>query len=213
MSDAKHLPYEIEFNLSKDLRIELGRENCPIVRDAADIAKMLNNVTHFPREFVMAGALDIQNRLLHWSLVAIGNSNFVSIRLADVFHGAILVNGSLVVLAHNHPSGSLEPSRQDFDLTQKVAEAGLLLGYPLLDHVIVSSTGHKSLLSKATLDRYKKKSRYLTSVAHAFDGNSFCAKWKCPKCTSDNVLETIWNSYSMGTRCEECDTFVWLTKD
>jgi DNA repair protein RadC len=52
---------------------------------------------------------------------------------------------SAIVLVHNHPSGDTNPSRQDVNMTESVAKAGRILGISVHDHVIVSSTGHKSL--------------------------------------------------------------------
>ena len=59
----------------------------------------------------------------------------------DVFRIALLAHAKAVVIGHNHPTGSAEPSPQDIDLTRTLASAGVLLGIDLLDHIIVSADG------------------------------------------------------------------------
>ena len=61
------------------------------------------------------------------------------------------MGASALILVHNHPSGSPEPSRADIQITQKIAEAGRLLGVTLHDHVIVGREGHVSLRAKGLI--------------------------------------------------------------
>jgi len=53
-----------------------------------------------------------------------------------------------VIFVHNHPSGDLEPSSEDVNLTKRLVEAGELLGIPVLDHIIVSDRGYTSMKSR-----------------------------------------------------------------
>ena len=59
----------------------------------------------------------------------------------DVYRIALLAHAKAVVISHNHPTGSVEPSPEDVDLTRTLASAGVLLGVDLLDHIIVSAEG------------------------------------------------------------------------
>ncbi len=63
----------------------------------------------------------------------------------EVFKAAILSNAVSIVVAHNHPGGSLKPSPDDIKTTEMLIAAGALLNIPLLDHVIVSVNGYHSL--------------------------------------------------------------------
>ncbi|MDQ2753130.1 MAG: DNA repair protein, partial [Bacteroidota bacterium] len=56
-----------------------------------------------------------------------------------------------IILAHNHPSGSLKPSRADIELTRKIKEGGLLLDITLLDHLIVSKEGYYSMADEGMM--------------------------------------------------------------
>jgi DNA repair protein RadC len=96
---------------------------------------------------MIAGTLDCKSRLLSWNLLAVGSSEWLIVRVGDAFADAIRMSASGVFLVHNHPSGSLEPSREDIELTRNVERAGKLLGYTLFDHVIVSKEGHRGLIT------------------------------------------------------------------
>jgi DNA repair protein RadC len=68
-----------------------------------------------------------------------------------IFTAALKVNSVALILAHNHPSGSLKPSRQDEELTQKIKGAGQLLDIKVLDHLIISSEGYYSFADEGLL--------------------------------------------------------------
>lgn len=59
----------------------------------------------------------------------------------EVFKGAILNNAHCVIVAHNHPSGSTRPSKEDLDTTRQLVECGELLGVPVSDHLIIGDSG------------------------------------------------------------------------
>ena len=68
-----------------------------------------------------------------------------------IFSAALKVNAVSLVLSHNHPSGSLKPSRQDEDLTQKIKGAGAFLDIKVLDHLIMSGEGYYSFADEGLL--------------------------------------------------------------
>jgi DNA repair protein RadC len=72
-------------------------------------------------------------------IVALGTSNVVSIHPRDVFSVAVKWNASAVIVAHNHPSGNISPSRKDRELTNRLHEASNIIGIPLLDHIILGA--------------------------------------------------------------------------
>ena len=63
----------------------------------------------------------------------------------EVFKAAILANAYAIIVAHNHPGGSLLPSREDLDTTEQLIAAGKLLGVTVVDHVIVAVSGTYSI--------------------------------------------------------------------
>ena len=143
---TKKLERQCDIRLSVNLKEVLGLKGCPTIQRSADAAAIFKGVARVDREVVIACALDCKCRLIRWTLVAIGSSYSVSVRIGDVFQDAVKSGAMAIVLIHNHPSGSLDPSKEDRELTRNVKEAGCLLGYPLLDHVIVANTGFCSLM-------------------------------------------------------------------
>ena len=83
--------------------------------------------------------------VVSYSIITIGIANQSLVHPREVFQRAILIGATAVVVAHNHPSGSLVPSQEDISVTNRLKEAGTLLGIQLLDHVIVSDFAFKSL--------------------------------------------------------------------
>lgn len=95
--------------------------------------------------------LNRANRVLALYNVSSGG---ISGTVADprlIFSAALKVNCVALILAHNHPSGSLKPSRQDEELTQKIKGAGTLLDIKVLDHLILSSEGYYSFADEGLL--------------------------------------------------------------
>ena len=108
----------------------------------ADVARHLGDVATSDREQMVALFLDTKNRPIGRHLVSVGTVDSTPVQPRDVFRAALVagaVNG--IILAHNHPSGDVTPSRCDDEVTRLIARAGTLLGIRLLDHVILAPDG------------------------------------------------------------------------
>jgi DNA repair protein RadC len=121
-------------------------------KDAADLFMQLwnENKIDLVEEFKLL-LLNRANRVL--GIVNI-SSGGVTGTVADpkiIYMAAIKSNAVSIVMAHNHPSGNLKPSRADEELTQKIKNAGQFLDIKLLDHVIVSSEGYLSFADEGLL--------------------------------------------------------------
>lgn len=192
-----------DFVLGQDLKKRFGPENCPVLNTPEKIAAAFSNIATLEREVMLAGALDCKCRLLYCSLLAVGTSDRLLVRVGEAFHGVIRSVGSSIFLVHNHPSGSLNPSEQDLQLTQDVAEAGMILGYPLVDHVIVSANGYRSLMSPTNAPAQ--------TLSQAAEDNGDSVS-KCNHCNSLNRLDiyTVNVQRMIPVTCRECRTFSWL---
>lgn len=93
-----------------------------------------------PEKFV-AFFINKRHRLLHEKEVARGSGNAVVVDPKVIFKEAVLCDARAIILAHNHPGESLEPSKQDLDLTKRLVEAGKLFSIPIVEHVIVTEIG------------------------------------------------------------------------
>jgi DNA repair protein RadC len=122
------------------------------IRSSEDVYRTFGpQLAHLPFEELWAVALDARHRVLARVLLARGGLSACPVTPADVFRPLIREAASALVLVHNHPSGVPEPSAEDLSLTERIAEAGKLLGIALLDHVIVASEGYASLLDAGAL--------------------------------------------------------------
>lgn len=88
------------------------------------------------RERFVVFWLDSSNKVMGWEVCTEGTLNSSLIHPREVFRGAIVATAASVIVAHNHPSGSTEPSREDIDITKQLAESGKIVGIPLHDHII-----------------------------------------------------------------------------
>ena len=92
------------------------------------------------KEHFLAFYLNARSQLLHRETVSIGTLSASLVHPREVFAPAISHSAAAVVVVHNHPSGDCSPSPEDKDATHRLVRSGELLGIPLLDHVIVSSS-------------------------------------------------------------------------
>jgi DNA repair protein RadC len=95
--------------------------------------------------------LDSDHRILRESVISIGTLDETFMNPRDIFLPAMECNAAKVVIAHNHPSGNPEPSAQDIENTKKAQEAGRMLGFPLLDHIVIGYGKFKSILQEDPL--------------------------------------------------------------
>ena len=93
-------------------------------------------------------ALDVRHRVVADEICARGSLTGVEVHPRDVFRRLISVGAAAVIFCHNHPSGDPSPSRADIELTMRLREVGDLCGIPVLDHVVVGTTGHVSLAER-----------------------------------------------------------------
>lgn len=95
--------------------------------------------------------LDNQNRLIKESLLQEGTPTEAVVYPRKVIEEALKLKATGIILVHNHPSGSLEPSRNDKLITDKIAILAKELGIRLLDHIIITSQGHTSFHEEGLL--------------------------------------------------------------
>lgn len=105
------------------------------------------------KEKFWALPLDTKRRpLSEPQVIAIGTLNGVNVHPRDVFSIAVRWNAHSIVVAHNHPSGGLLPSKQDVELTRGLFGAGKMMGIPLVDHLIITDQSHYSFADNGRLN-------------------------------------------------------------
>ncbi len=95
--------------------------------------------------------LDSRHRVLRSILTSQGTLTATLVHPREVFRPALREAAAALVLVHNHPSGDPSPSPEDREITRRLARAGMLLGIPVLDHVIVADRGYASLREQGEL--------------------------------------------------------------
>ena len=112
-------------------------------KDAYELVK--KELIHSDREMLLSVMLTVRNDLIGVETVSIGSITASTTTPRDLFKSAILANAVAIIVCHNHPSGNLIPSDEDIKITKQLIAAGEMLGIKVLDHLIVSNQGYKSL--------------------------------------------------------------------
>lgn len=109
------------------------------------------DMAHLTVERVRVLYLNTQNMLIHDDHVGDGSIDEAQIHPREVIRRALDLGATALIIVHNHPSGSPQPSRADIQVTNRIAEAGRLLGIVIHDHIIIGREGHVSLKAKGLI--------------------------------------------------------------
>lgn len=142
MGPAKTSEIIALFELGKRYLIPADR---PVIKDTEDAFKQLDYLKDKKQEYFVVLTLDGANRLIDNTVVFQGTLDQSLIHPREIFAKAIEDRAASIVLAHNHPSGDLESSPEDESVTEKLVEIGELMGIEVLDHLIVSKQGYRSI--------------------------------------------------------------------
>ncbi len=123
----------------------------PRVSSPAEAYTLVLDMKKLRKEHLVALYLDAQNHLICRETVSIGSLNTTRTYPREVMLPAIVNSALAFILVHNHPSGSLDPSRDDVEFTKTMARAGDLMGIALYDHLIVSKNGFVSMKERGLL--------------------------------------------------------------
>jgi len=107
-----------------------------------DIWERLADIRSSKKEHFVVFYLDTANQEIIRDIISIGTLNESLVHPREVFEGAIKHNAASIIIAHNHPSGTTEPSQDDVEVTKRLIQAGRLLDIRVLSHVIVTSQAY-----------------------------------------------------------------------
>jgi DNA repair protein RadC len=129
--------------------LELARRHIAkgrhVIREAADAIPYLQSIRGKKQEHFVCVSLNGANEVIESRIVTVGLLDTNQVHPREVFSDPIADRAAAVLVAHNHPSGTLEPSAEDLALTRRIVKAGELLGIRVLDHLIVTESGFVSL--------------------------------------------------------------------
>jgi DNA repair protein RadC len=129
----------------------IGTEKKPEILIAEDVWKMCSDFRNSKKEHFVVFYLDTQSKLIERQIISIGTLNASLVHPREVFEPAVVLHAASIIVAHNHPSGELEPSNDDMAITKRLIEAGKILGIELLDHVIIAGNGLSSLKERGVI--------------------------------------------------------------
>jgi|694.fasta_scaffold27792_6 DNA repair protein RadC len=129
--------YSTNFNPSNAFKITSPITAAKLLRDIWE-----DDLNHVERFYLLS--LNRANCVIAWSLISLGGMSGTVADGKVIFQKALLSNAHGLILAHNHPSGQLQPSQADLSLTQKMVEFGKFIDLPILDHIILTQHGYYS---------------------------------------------------------------------
>ncbi|MEN6314063.1 MAG: DNA repair protein RadC [Clostridiaceae bacterium] len=135
---VKALQIKAVMELSKRVSASLINNNKVTIKSPVEVSMLLmEEMRHLKKEIFKIILLNTKNHIIKYLNVSVGSLNSSIVHPREVFSEAVKAGCSGMLLAHNHPSGDPEPSREDIETTQRLVNAGNILGIKVLDHVII----------------------------------------------------------------------------
>ena len=132
----------------------------PIVKRPEDIFNSIRSDLYGKTtEYLYLISLNTRNRLISKDIISIGTVNETLLSPREIFKKALSRNAVYIILAHNHPSQDIAPSNEDILATEKTRKAGLMLGIPLIDHLIVCNDKFNSMKALGLMETLKLKQK------------------------------------------------------
>jgi len=116
-----------------------------------DVLPLIRHYGDRKQEHFICISVNGANEVMNVRVVTIGLVNKSQVHPREVFADVIVERACAIIIAHNHPSGDLTPSKEDIAITQRIKKASTLLGITLLDHIIFNSRGYYSFVEKGEL--------------------------------------------------------------
>ena len=117
----------------------------------ADILPVIDHYADRKQEYFLCVSLNGAHEVLAVRIVSVGLVNRTIVHPREVFADAIVDRAAAVVVAHNHPSGNIEPSTEDREVTRRLVAAGQMLGISVLDHIVFSRNGYYSFVENGDM--------------------------------------------------------------
>jgi len=158
------------FELSQvSVRLEKERpllSNKPIVRPEDAILLVKDLLDDYDREVMCLVNLQTDGKPINMSIASIGTINASLVSPRELFKAAILSNAAAMILIHNHPSGRIQPSREDHLVTKRMQELCDIMEIPLWDHIIIGAGNGKmySIVNDTTYDKPSRNGGFREST-------------------------------------------------
>lgn len=151
IGQAKAIALLTAFELGKRIRSEKVEESLQILNSRDVVNLMQDKIAYLDHEEFWAIYLNQANRILHTCQISKGGISSTGVDTRIVIQEAVLNKATQIILCHNHPSGSVRPSRIDIQLTEKIRNAAELMDLLLVDHIIVHKERYYSFAEEGRL--------------------------------------------------------------
>ncbi len=146
---AKAAQIKAAFELANRLEGYLETAKKLSVKTPDDVVSLVKSrLKGKKKEHFLVLSLDTRGQLIKTSEISVGSLDSSIVHPREVFQEAISASAASVIFVHNHPSGDPDPSEDDIKLTERLAQAGEIMGIEVLDHIIVADRNYLSLKSK-----------------------------------------------------------------
>ena len=135
---VKALQIKAVMELSKRVSASFINNNRVTIKSPVEVSSLvMEEMRHLKKEVFKIILLNTKNHIIKYLNVSVGSLNSSIVHPREVFSEAVKSGCSGMLLVHNHPSGDPEPSREDIETTQRLVNAGNILGIKVLDHVVI----------------------------------------------------------------------------
>jgi DNA repair protein RadC len=135
--------------------LELSRRIlCPDRRkitSPSDTIPYINHYSDRKQEHFLCLSLNGAHEVIQVRVVSMGLVNRTLVHPREIFSDPLKDRAAAIVIAHNHPSGNIEPSQEDIEITRRIKDAGKILGIELLDHIIFTGKAYYSFLEEGKI--------------------------------------------------------------
>jgi len=121
------------------------------IKNTEDVVNLTRELKDKKQEYFLSLTLDGASNLIQKRTVFIGTLNQSIVHPREIFADAISDRAAGIIFVHNHPSGDVEPSKEDMALTKRLVDTGKIVGIEVIDHVIIGKDGHFSFQSEGML--------------------------------------------------------------
>lgn len=149
---AKACSLLASFELGKRVNIENNSLNSEVINNSSAVFNYFKNIfLNKKQEYFYCLYLDSKKHVISNKLLFMGTLNRSIVHPREVFKEAYLLSASSIICVHNHPSGNVEPSKDDIDITNQLSSIGYIMGIKLVDHLIIGSNTYYSFLENGKI--------------------------------------------------------------
>ncbi|HHV27486.1 JAB domain-containing protein [Anaerosalibacter bizertensis] len=130
--------------LGKRIAAQGGEDKVKVTSPVDIVGLIMEEMRYLKKEHFRIAILDTKNHIIAIEEISIGNLNSSIVHPREVFNIAIRRTANSIILIHNHPSGDPTPSREDINITNRLIEAGNIIGIKVLDHIIIGDNRYLS---------------------------------------------------------------------